>query len=118
MLLKTTRFDAAKYLTEPEDHVDILNDALKSGHAPYIAAALGVIARARGMSKVAQDAKVTRVALYKALSNDGDPRLSTLFGVLSAMEFGLTAFPIGKARRGRKPSRSRAKRPSRAAKAT
>ncbi|MEX2080350.1 MAG: addiction module antidote protein [Dehalococcoidia bacterium] len=117
MSIKTTRFDAAKYLTEPEDHVDILNDALKSGHAPYIAAALGVIARARGMSKVAQDANVTRVALYKALSKDGDPRLSTLLGVLSAVEFGLTAFPIGKGKRGRKPSGARAKKPARIAKA-
>lgn len=117
MALKTTRFDAAKHLTDPESQAYLLNDALGTGDAGYIAHALGIIARARGMSKVAQDAKVTRVALYKALSNDGDPRLSTLLGVLSAVEFGLTAFPIGKASSGRKPSKSRARKPTRTAKA-
>ncbi|MBV9910637.1 MAG: putative addiction module antidote protein, partial [Hyphomicrobiales bacterium] len=55
-----------------------------------VASALGAIARARGMSKVAREAGVTRPALYKALSEDGDPRLSTVLGVVKALGLKLT----------------------------
>jgi probable addiction module antidote protein len=84
-MLKTTQFDAAKYFMASDDQADLLNDALQSGHAGYIAAALGVIARARGMKDVAGEAGVTREALYKSLSADGDPRLSTSMGVAKAL---------------------------------
>ena len=61
------------------------------GGPAYIANAVGVVARARGMSAVAREAGVTREALYRALSVEGDPRLSTLIGVLSALGIKLTA---------------------------
>lgn len=51
---------------------------------------LAVIARARGMTEVARGAGVTREALYKALSENGDPRLSTLLGVLKSLGVKLT----------------------------
>ena len=91
MPLKTTAFDAAEYLTEPADHAALLTDAFETGDPGYIANALGIIARARGMSQVARDAGVSREALYKALSPDGDPKLSTLLGVARALGFRLTA---------------------------
>ncbi len=50
-----------------------------------------MVARARGMSAVARDSGVTREALYRALSAEGDPRLSTLIRVLSALGIKLTA---------------------------
>jgi probable addiction module antidote protein len=56
-----------------------------------VAAALGVIARARGMSEVAREAGVTREALYRALSESGDPRLTTLLGVARALGVSFTA---------------------------
>ncbi len=90
-MVKTEPFDAARYLTNPEAQADLLNDALASGDAPYIAQALGVIARARGMTEVARGAGVTREALYKSLSEDGDPRLTTLMGVTRALGVTLTA---------------------------
>jgi probable addiction module antidote protein len=83
--LKTNPFDAAKYFTEPEDVVDLLNDAFESGHAGYISRALGVAARSEGMSKIAERAGVNRQALYTALSEEGNPTLETLLGVLSAL---------------------------------
>jgi len=61
------------------------------GGPAYIANAVSVVARARGMSAVAREAGVTREALYRALSVEGDPRLSTLIGVLSALGIKLTA---------------------------
>jgi probable addiction module antidote protein len=91
MMVKTEPFDAARYLTSPEAQTELLNDALASGEAGYIANALGVIARARGMTDVAREAGVTREALYKALSENGDPRLTTLLGVVRALGVTLTA---------------------------
>jgi probable addiction module antidote protein len=84
-MAKTEPFDAALYLTSPSSQEELLNDALASGDARYVSQALGVIARARGMTKVAREAGVTREALYKALSENGDPRLTTLLGVARAL---------------------------------
>lgn len=91
MITKTIPFDAARYLGSPESQIELLSDALESGDAGYIANALGVIARARGMADVARDAGVTREALYKTLSLDGDPKLTTLLGVIKSLGFKLTA---------------------------
>ncbi len=83
--LVTTPFDAAKYMTEPEDVVDFLNDAFDSGHAPHIAKVLGLVARSDGMTKLATKTGVNRQALYTALSENGNPTLETLLKVLSAL---------------------------------
>jgi probable addiction module antidote protein len=91
MAIETVPFDAARYLESAESQAQLLSDALASGDAGYIAAALGVIARAKGMTQVAKDAGVTREALYKALSAEGDPKLSTLLGVMKALNFELHA---------------------------
>jgi probable addiction module antidote protein len=90
-MTKTEPFDAARYLTTPEAQAELLNDALTSGNAPYVAQALGVIARARGMTEIAREAGVTREALYKSLSDEGDPRLTTLLGVIRALGVTLSA---------------------------
>ena len=55
-MVETEPFDAARYLTSPEAQAELLNDALDSGDARYVAQALGVIARSRGMSEVAREA--------------------------------------------------------------
>ena len=96
-MVKTESFDAARYLTSPESQEELLNDALASGDAGYVAQTLGVIARARGMTEVAREAGVTREALYKALSENGDPRLTTLLRVARALGVTLTAHigPVG-----------------------
>jgi probable addiction module antidote protein len=91
MTIEILRFDAAKYLETPQSQAELIADALESGDAAYIAAALGVIARARGMAEVAREAGVTRASLYKALSENGDPQLTTLLGVMKALGLKLTA---------------------------
>jgi probable addiction module antidote protein len=88
--VKTVPFDAAEHLTSVRAQRELIVDALETGDARYIAAALGTIARARGMSKIAEEAGVTRASLYKALSPTGDPQLTTLLGVLKAMGLSLT----------------------------
>ena len=91
MATKTIEFDAAQHLSSLEYQAELLTDALDSGDAGYIANALGVIARARGMTEVARGAGVTREALYKTLSTDGDPKLTTLLGVIKSLGFKLSA---------------------------
>ncbi len=88
---KTKPFDPAKYLTAPDAQQELLDDAFASGNAAYIADALGTIARARGMTEVAKAAGITREALYRSLSEDGDPRLTTLLGVARALGVTLSA---------------------------
>jgi probable addiction module antidote protein len=93
--LVTTPFDAAKYITEPEDVVDFLNDALESGHAPYIAAVLGDVARSEGMTKIAAKSGINRQALYTALSENGNPTLDTLLKVMAALGVRLKCELVG-----------------------
>lgn len=93
MATETIPFDAAEYIDTPEAQAELLHDAFETGDPAYIAIALGTVARARGMTAIARDAGVTREALYKALSPTGDPKLSTLLGVMKALGFSLSAAP-------------------------
>lgn len=85
MARQTTAWDSAELLDTPEAIADYLEAALEEEDATLLTHALGVAARAKGMGKIAEEAGVTREALYKALSAEGDPRLSTLLGVLKAL---------------------------------
>lgn len=91
MTIDTIPFDAARYLGDPAAQADYLRDAFETGDAGYVAHALGVIVRARGMSQVAREAGLSREALYKALSPSGNPTLTTLLGVTRALNIRLGA---------------------------
>jgi probable addiction module antidote protein len=90
MPLKTTLWDPSELLDSPKSIAAYLEAAFEDGDPSLIAAALGDIARAIGMTQMATQAGVTREALYKALSPSGDPRLSTLLGVMKALGLKLT----------------------------
>ena len=90
----TTRWDAADYLTTPEEIAAYLEAALEDGDPRLVTAALGDVARAKGITQIARQAGVTREGLSKALKGTGDPRLSTLTGVLSALGLRLSVCPI------------------------
>lgn len=113
---KTLPFDPAEHLTDPADQAELLNDALATCDAAYIANALGTIARARGMSGVARGAGVTREALYKSLNMNGDPKLTTFMSVLKTMKIQLTARPEPTGR-SRKIGRAGGRRPVRTSRA-
>ena len=91
MPLETFPVDTSEYLDSPESQLEVIADAMETGDAEYIAHVLGVVARARGMSSIAREAGVSRESLYKALRREGDPKLSTLMGVLKAMGVQLSA---------------------------
>jgi probable addiction module antidote protein len=90
---KTQPFDAADYLNTEEDMVAYLEAALEENDAATVAAALGDIARAKGMTEVAREAGLGRESLYKALSADGNPELATVMKVVRALGLSLHARP-------------------------
>ena len=91
MALKTQPFDSAKYLDDNEAIAAYLSDMLEGGDASVLAAALGNIARARGMAQIAQDSGIGREALYKALRPGAHPRFETISRVCSALGVRLVA---------------------------
>lgn len=93
MPLETEKWDVAEFLDSEEKVFAYIEAAFEDGDPLIIKKALGDVARARGMTSIARDAGVTREALYKALSEDGDPRLSTLLGVMKALGVKLNAIP-------------------------
>ncbi len=93
MKLKTTRFDAAKYITTPESVAAVLQDALETGDASYVAHVLGILARSKGMTIVAKEAGLGRESLYKGLKEGGNPQLDTVLKVVAALGLRLTTAP-------------------------
>ncbi|HEX4319447.1 MAG TPA: addiction module antidote protein [Acidobacteriaceae bacterium] len=86
MTLKTFPWDAADYLTDDETIAEYLTAALESNDPRIIAKALGAVARARGgMTELARNTGISREALYRALSEDGNPELGTALKVMHAL---------------------------------
>ena len=90
---RTTPYDSAAYLETAEDVALYLKEAFADGDPALIAHALGAAARANGMSEIAKKAKLSRESLYRALSKDGNPELSTLIKVLHALGLRLAVEP-------------------------
>src|SRR5678815_4505072 len=88
---KTKRWDPAEHLRTEEDMAAYLEAALEDGDPALVAAALGDIARAKGMSQIARDTGLGRESLYKALSPDGNPEFSTILKVVRALGLRLHA---------------------------
>ncbi len=87
-------FDAAPYLDSEEAIASYLTDILEANDAGLLAAALGDIARARGMTDIAKQAGITREALYKALRPGSEPRFDTVSRVCTALGVRLIVQPM------------------------
>ncbi|CAN5479585.1 putative addiction module antidote protein [soil metagenome] len=87
-------FDAAAYLVDEMAIAAYLTDILEANDASLLAAALGDIARARGMTDIANSAGIAREALYKALRPGSAPRFDTISRVCAALGVRLVAQPI------------------------
>ena len=90
----TTVWDVAEHLETEEDMASYLEAALGEGDAAVIAAALGDIARAKGMSQVARESGLGRESLYKALSPAGNPEFATILRVVAALGLQLHVAPL------------------------
>ena len=92
---KLPEFDAAEYLDDEQAIADYLTIILEENDASLLAAALGDVAKARGMATIAKSSGLSREALYKALRPDAHPRFDTIARVCAALGVKLTAVPVG-----------------------
>ncbi|WLA63021.1 addiction module antidote protein [Bradyrhizobium diazoefficiens] len=88
---KTTSFDAADYLNTEERQAAYIAAALETGDADFVRDALGLVARARGMSAIAKKAGLNRESLYKALGETGNPEFGTVMRIVGALGLTLSA---------------------------
>jgi probable addiction module antidote protein len=102
MPVKTKRWDAAAHLDSPKAIAAYISAAMEDGDPQLIAAAIGDIARARGMTQLARDTGLSRESLYRALSGDGHPEFATVIRVLSALGVRLDAQPAEQPRARRR----------------
>jgi probable addiction module antidote protein len=91
MTVKTRPYDPARYLDSDEAIAGFMEEAFETGDAGFITHALGVAARARGMTQIAKDAGLSRESLYRALGDNGNPEFSTVLKVAKALGLKLTA---------------------------
>lgn len=90
-----TPWDATEFLAGVEDEVilEYLIDALEENDPEFFARAVNDVARAKGMTAVAQETKFGRPSLYKALSEERDPKIGTVMKALAALDIQLTVAP-------------------------
>jgi probable addiction module antidote protein len=87
--IKTRPWDVAEHLENEEDITAYLEAVLDDGDPALVSAALGDIARARGMTEIARETGLGRESLYKALSPEGNPEFATVMKVLRALGLSL-----------------------------
>ena len=87
---KTRPFDMANHLRDEADSTEYIRQVLEDGDPVLLGAALGDVARVRGMTKLAMDTGLSRESLYKSLSGERTPTTDTLFRVLKALGLKLT----------------------------
>ena len=87
---KLTTYDPAIALVDDEEMAVFMADAFETGDAGYIAHALGIIARAKGMTQIARDTGLSREQLYRSFSEKGNPTLKTTLSVMKALGIELT----------------------------
>ncbi len=85
-----TPWDTAEFLTDDELIIEYLNAALDEDDPAFFMKAVGNVARAKGMTTIAQETQLGRPSLYKALSGERDPRIGTVMKVLAALGIQLT----------------------------
>ena len=99
-----SRYDTAEYLKNDEDIAAYLEAVMEEGgdDPAYILHALGVVARAKNMSKLARNAGMSREGLYKAFSSTGNPSFATVVKVAAALglRVSFTASPVQKTAHG------------------
>ena len=93
MTEKLYDYDPAASLESEEAISFFLADALETGDSTYVAKALGIVARAKGMSELARETGLSREQLYRSFSERGNPTLKTLLAVTRALGIDLTPRP-------------------------
>ena len=84
-MVNISNFDASEYIENEEDAIAYLNAAAETGDPALLQAAIGDIAKARGMGQIAKEAGVGRESLYKSLNKEGNPSFRTIVKVVDAL---------------------------------
>lgn len=93
-IVQTYSWDAADHLETKEDIAAYLEAALEEGDPSLVVAALGDVARSKGMTQIARETGLGRESLYKALSLEGNPEFATVLKVLQVLGLRLHVVPI------------------------
>ena len=93
MTISVRRWDASDYLETTDDMLAYLNEAARTGDPQLLQAALGDIAKAKGMTDIARTTGVGRESLYKSLSTTGNPSFQTIAKVIEALGGQITITP-------------------------
>jgi len=83
--IKVSKFDIAEYLDDELMIEEYLNNALEEGKTEDLITAIGHIAKAKGMTKIASETGMSRPSLYKALSKGSKPQFETIQKVIKAL---------------------------------
>jgi len=94
MSIKTSAFDVSEILDNEEMIAEYLSSVIEENDTGLLLKAIGHIAKARGMSKIASDSGLGRESLYKALDEKAQPRFDTVMKVLSAMKVKMNFSPV------------------------
>lgn len=95
MTSKLSSYDPAEDLATDEAVAVFMEEAFRTEDSAYIAHALGVVARARGMTQIARETGLSREQLYRSFSENGNPTLKTTIAVMKALGMELSAKPQG-----------------------
>ena len=93
MAKKLIKFDAAAYLDNEESIAEYLSAVMEKNDLDLLLAAVGDVAKARGMATIARDSGLGRESLYKAFAPGAKPRFDTVMKVLQALGLKLQAEP-------------------------
>ena len=93
---KLTEFDVAEYLDTEELQILYLDEAAKENDPAALIKAIDTVARAKGMTKTAKEAGISREGLYKALSPNGNPSFATVWKILNALGYTIVPTRITK----------------------
>ena len=93
MAEKLTNYDPATALVNDDEIAFFMSDALATGDAAFVAKALGVVARAKGMAEIASKTGLSREQLYRSFSENGNPTLKSTLAVMKALGIELSAKP-------------------------
>jgi probable addiction module antidote protein len=101
--LRTKPFDAARYLDDERTVIAYLNEVLAESDSSAVVDALGTVARAKGMAKLARTTGLGRESLYKALNRNGNPSFRTVLGVAAALGYRFELSSVRSRRRSTVP---------------
>ena len=107
-----TKFDAAATLRDSEAIAEYMAAAFETQDPSYVSHALGVVARAKGMSEIARASGLSREHLYRSFSEDGNPTLKSILAVMEALGVQLSATAVEKSS-DTSPKKSTKRRPAR-----